>query len=700
MKTEIMFQNKINSLFFIVAVIYIGLAVVGGARAYSPVPFWDMWNGYLEFFTKVSDGQWSAWWAQHNEHRIVLARIFFWLDLTHFGGQGWFLLIVNYVILMLACSLFYIIWKEVESDKEKVWISYFLITWLFLWIQNENLQWGFQSQFILAQLLPLTSFYLFHLSCFEGRKDSRFFALSIFFAILSIGSMANGILALPLMLVFAVILKIEWRKILLIGLLSTIIVGLYFYEYKAPGGHGSLRQAILANPIGLLQYVAVYVGGPFSFGSKSTGLWTATAAGIFLVFSSMYFAWRVLSSNQKDSLQLTLLIFILFVGGSALGTGGGRLVFGVDQALSSRYMTPSLMAWAALFILYYLNSLTIRVWTNKKLWVFLLAILVLMLPQQLMALKSKTEMLYERNMAGLALELGIKDQAQIGHVFVSADWTLEIAEKPVQNNYSIFGMEPYKDLRQKVGTALNEEGLEVKECKGFLDSVEPVDNDNKFVKVRGWLWSEGEMGKHDLIKINDVNNKIVGYGLTGQHRSDVAQKINKNAVEAGFEAYLLADRQGEMLVVKSSKFNCQLTVSIPTLIFKIIKNKNFEIKPTISLVAVQAGNEWIGQDFQKTDLEQMNVFGSFINSDADVGSITLKMKRGDRLYYRTGPVSTRQTIEILESNIKPVKLPTSTEWQLFEFLGADLPDVFLAKFTDAGNSWGEWSAIAVKNSKN
>jgi hypothetical protein len=41
----------------------------------------DMWNGYLGFFTKLSDGDWSAWWGQHNEHRIFLARLFFWFDL-------------------------------------------------------------------------------------------------------------------------------------------------------------------------------------------------------------------------------------------------------------------------------------------------------------------------------------------------------------------------------------------------------------------------------------------------------------------------------------------------------------------------------------------------------------------------------------------------------------------------------------------
>ena len=696
MKIEIMFKNKINSLFLIVAVIYIGLAVVGGARAYSPVPFWDMWNGYLEFFTKVSDGQWSAWWAQHNEHRIVLARIFFWLDLSLFGGQGWFLLIVNYALLMLVCSLFYTIWKEIEPDKGKVWVRYFLMAWLFLWGQNENLKWGFQSQFILAQLLPLFSFYFLRLSFFDRKKEIKFFAVSIFLAILSVGSMANGILALPLMFVFALIVKTDWRKIILLGLFSAIFVGLYFFEYKAPVGHGSLRQAILVNPIGLLQYVAVYVGGPFSFGSKTIGLWTATAAGLFFIFSSMYFAWRVLSSNQKDSLQLTLLMFILFVGGSALGTGGGRLVFGIDQALSSRYMTPSLMAWASLFILYYLNSLTVRDLANKKLWVLLLALLVLMLPQQLTALKSTGGTLYERHMAGLALELGVKDQSQIGYVFASADWTLQIAEKPVQRNYSIFGMEPYKDLRQSIGEKINENIVELEECKGHLDSVEPIENEAKFVRIKGWLWSEGRVGESDLIEIND-SNKILGYGLTGQYRSDVVQKIDKNAVGAGFKAYFLADHQGKALVIRSSKFDCQLTISIAMPVFKIIQNKNFEIKSTISSGAIQAGNEWIGKDFQKTEFDQMKVFGSFIDSDVDVGSITLKIKRGDRLYYRSGPVSNRQTLEILGSSSKSVVLPNSVEWQLLEFSMADLPEVFEVKFTDAGNGWGEWSAIAIKN---
>jgi hypothetical protein len=586
-----LFANNKNLLFLLAALLFVGLAIVGGVRAYSPVPYWDMWNGYLGFFTSVSDGQLGAWWAQHNEHRIVLARAFFWLDLAVFGGQGWFLVVVNYILLMLVCLLIYFVWKEVEPDKEILWIGNFLMAWLFWWIQNNNLVSGFQSQFILAQLLPLTSFYFLHLSCLRERTEAKFFALSIFSATLSIGSMANGILALPLMVVFALIMRLGWRKTVLIGIFTVICVGFYFYEYNSPGSHGSLRQAILTNPVGLLHYVAVYVGGPFSFGSRIIGLWTATAAGMFLIFSSMYFAWRVFSSNRHDSLQLALLMFILFVGGTAFGTAGGRQVFGVDQALESRYMTPSLMAWAALFILYYINSFSIRVWAAKKLWISLSVLLVLMLPQQLKALKPQTEMLYERNMAALALELGIKDNAQIGHVFPSADWALDIVGSPVQRNYSIFGMKPYKDLRQNIGKTSNENNTVLKECKGYLDSVEPVQNDARFIKIKGWLWSEVEVDNSDLIKITDSNKQIAGYGLIGQFRPDVVQKINKNAIGSGFKAYLASGHQGEELLVKSFKFNCHLSIKVSTLAFSVIENNNLSIKPTVSLLAVQSGSE-------------------------------------------------------------------------------------------------------------
>ena len=577
-----MLINKKNHWFLAAAILFFGLAIVGGVRGYSPVPFWDMWDGYLWFFTKVSDGDWSAWWAQHNEHRIVLARLFFWMDLAFFGGQAWFLVCVNYTLMLVVCWLFVFIWKEVEPDHQGKWVGYFLFAWLFWWIQKNNLEWGFQSQFILAQLLPLISFYLLHRACIAGPKNNGFFIFSIFVGVLSIGSMANGILALPIMVVYALMAKMGWRRVLLITGYAIFSVSLYFYGYKAPGGHGSLRQAILTNPIGLLHYVLIYMGGPFSFGSKSSGLWTATIAGLFLVTSSMVFAWGVLRKYRDDSLKLALLAFILYVGGTAFGTAGGRLIFGVEQALESRYMTPSLMAWAAFFIIFYVNSPRLKKWMNQKLWIPLSLLLVLMLPQQLVALKAQNIVLYERSMAALALEMGVKDQAQIQHVFPSAEAIINLVGIPVERNYSVFGSDPLIDLREKLGKLSKIENTLMKECKGHLDAVDQVDNDPKYLKIRGWVWHENKNGSNELIEIVDSDMRIVGYGLIGHDRPDVARQINKKARYAGFKAYLMANYQGQNLFIYNQSMGCRLKINSPVASRHSLEMIDTQIKSTAS----------------------------------------------------------------------------------------------------------------------
>jgi hypothetical protein len=65
----------------------VAAAIIGAMRYYSPVPLGDMWNGYLDFFMEVQNGNHAAWWTQHNEHRIVLARLLFWMDLSFFNGR-------------------------------------------------------------------------------------------------------------------------------------------------------------------------------------------------------------------------------------------------------------------------------------------------------------------------------------------------------------------------------------------------------------------------------------------------------------------------------------------------------------------------------------------------------------------------------------------------------------------------------------
>jgi hypothetical protein len=559
-----MTENRKNKLFLLATIVFVTLAIVGGIRSYSPVPFWDMWDGYLGFFTKVISGDISAWWAQHNEHRIVLARILFWLDLALFAGQGWFLIAVNYLLQLLICILFWKIWKEVRSDKHH-WIGYFIIAWLFLWIQNNNLIWGFQSQFILAQLLPLAAFYFLHRAASATTNKHIDFYFALFLGVLSIGSMANGILALPLMTGYALVVRMGWRHTVLLTVLSVIALWLYFLDFNAPSGHGSLKQALSETPLDLMAYVLLYVGGPFYylFGKGGFGQAIAITAGFFMIASCALFAWRIVPIAHRTTLPLALLLFILFVGGTALGTGGGRVIFGIDQALSGRYMTPALMAWAALLLLYLPKLEYISQSLRSRVWVPFLLLILLMLPLQLKALESKQSVLFEREIAALAIELGVEDQSQIGNVFPSADWALSIAEEPVARNLSVFGIFPYKDAREMIGQNSTKSLQPDYHCLGSIDEIQIIKGDAKFIRVIGWIFDPHKRQVPKAAQLIDEHGIVQGLIVTGLPRHGVATAIDSIARNSGFKGYVSASVQGLAVNLIDLQGSCQLSTKIP-----------------------------------------------------------------------------------------------------------------------------------------
>jgi hypothetical protein len=49
-------SRSLTILFGLAAVTFFILAVIGTIRNYSPVPFWDMWDGYIGFYLKVHAG--------------------------------------------------------------------------------------------------------------------------------------------------------------------------------------------------------------------------------------------------------------------------------------------------------------------------------------------------------------------------------------------------------------------------------------------------------------------------------------------------------------------------------------------------------------------------------------------------------------------------------------------------------------------
>lgn len=566
-------SRNIRAFFAVPAILGALCAVIGGVLSFTPVPISDMWESYLAADFKRTNV--LAWWEQHNEHRIVFTRLLFWLDEKLCAGSGVLLGISNYLLLLgiyvtLCQCLRYRLVGQAAPWVIKVF-ALMLMSLEFCWLQQENLVWNFQSQFLLAQWLPLLAFLLLYQAFRSGQQ--RYFIAACIVGISALGSMANGVLTLPLMALLALLLGMGWQRISLLTVLAVLGAAVYFYGYHSPVGHGSLSNALLYQPWDLLRYILLYLGAPFYFLSGQIAYQVAQVAGLFLIGSAGFFAWRSLRQAQHDALNLMLLVYLLYIGGSALATAGSRLLFGLQQALSGRYATPALIAWSVLLILY-APCLAKRIQTHTKVTLVPLFLLQLLffLPQ-LSALESKAKLKTDYLVAALAVELGINDEAQIQSIFPSAQTLLSNANTAIAEDRGIFGQSAIKNaqemLQRNVAIQLNST------CLGYIDSYQRF-SDLRYVRVSGWLYNQERGNSPERLLMLNTQGKVIGIALTGSPRPDLVKAVHPKAVKSGFLGYLSAEYVGQTVILQDEQGRCGLQVTAnlsadDQLVFQLIR---------------------------------------------------------------------------------------------------------------------------------
>ena len=538
--------NRILTLLFgLCAALFFIFSVIGTVRNYSPVPWWDMWDDYIGFYLRAHAGVWGAWWAQHNEHRIILARLFFWIDIKYFHGNGIFCLVVIYVFALAVGLIFAKIWRE-QSQGQDLYILLFVEAWIFCWMQQENFTWAFQSQFILAQLLPLAALYFLHLSLARPNKTEIYFAAATVCGILAVGSMANGVLALPAMAVYAVMTR-NLRRATFFVALSVIEIVFYFQNFSTASP--TLPGGITRHLGGFIEFFLRYLGGPFIalIGFKHGAIIIGELAGGVLVLISAVALVANLRRAKRASLPLALVTFILYIMATAAITAAGRLSFGLHEALASRYQTPALYVWAAALLLYW-PAIVKSVQFRNVFSMFLAALLFfVMLPRQVQALAMHREMQYQRELGALALELQINDEDRILQLYPGPKLALDLAYQARQQHLSIFGIPPLRDanllLGQKIKTGLS------KQCPGHMDSFDVIPDAPDYVRVDGWLYDGKRVTTPERVILINQTDEILGIGLLGAWRVDVAHVYSRRALYSGFEAYLSAKANGQRIAI-------------------------------------------------------------------------------------------------------------------------------------------------------
>ncbi len=539
---------------YVIAMIalFIVLALIGGINNYSPIPFWDMWDGYLDPYINFIQGDYLTLFAQHNEHRIVVSKLLFFIDLHYFNGASLFLTIVNYLLLALFALLMLAYTRKLSLEKSygdhgRVIIAGVILLFAVSWVQKENLTWAFQSQFFLAYLLPLFSFYALYRA--TETKPTLWFLLALIAGFLSAGTMANGILALPILFILALVLRQSYPKLVLIAVLTLITIVLYFHQFHSNPAHGSITQTLLHTPTAFFAYILTYIGNPF-YALFFKQLLIAQLFGLLYIASAAYLLFKTLfqtPNDPKKALILSLFAFIIFIGATAFGTAGGRAIFGVEQALSSRYATPVIFAWIALYLIalhLFCHKLTNAKGLYSALFIFSIALLIV----QVEAFGKETRTHFERNVAAMALQLNAKDTDYLSKLFPSDEHLLHIAARAKQHNLSIFNAQ-----RSAWQHHLGDEYCPTPKpgLTAHLDRTISLP-DGAYKRLEGWVVdTEQQTPPTKLLILEHNTQQIVGYALVGAKREDVAEHLANRAFRyAGFVGYIRADASAQLQLVE------------------------------------------------------------------------------------------------------------------------------------------------------
>ena len=311
------------------------------------VPNGDQWE-LIPFFTKVQAGQvtFQDFFAQHNEHRILLPRIIITALAFASGWNTKLEMFVSVGFATVTFGLIYAIAYRTKSESRLFHLSTVLsCAFIFSLGQWENWLWGFQIAWFLINFCLVAA-----ISCFVllQKRSPTFRLLSAgLFCLIASFSLAHGLFSWLSLLPLIVVLPGTVRqRILWVGLWLTsfaIAIAIYKAGYFNPSHLDNIPAAKFE--ILLVSYPLTLLGS--MFGGK---LLPASMLGACLLINFLVFNFYFLKNMRSKIAQnmapwISLGWFpILFT----VVTSIGRSPFGSEQAMSSRYTTVTVLLLVSL----------------------------------------------------------------------------------------------------------------------------------------------------------------------------------------------------------------------------------------------------------------------------------------------------------------------------------------------------------------
>lgn len=520
----------------------IAVALYMVVASYSCLPYWDGWT-QVHIAATGGNPLSPAWlWQQHNEHRLVIPKLFLAVDLLFFGARQVFLLTSIFVIQLLHLVLLSWSMRVLGGWRGALWrtgvgLAAFC---LFCPAQWENLVWGFQVCFVLPGLFASLAFVSLLLYWTSGqpscRPSPKFLVISILAALGASYSLSNGNLLWPLLIAAALYLRLRRSAILSLVIMGAISTACYLYRYARPEIHAD-PLASLKTPLTLLEYWATYFASSWSHSNFRSNVAAYVVLAVFaVVIITLLPALPYVRTFRPYAIQLALtMMFCLATG---LITASGRLNFGIGQAMSSRYQTIALLFWCCfgLLLLGATYSHPRMRYSFLVAQVCLLAIFVRGAVVARYPIRAAREHGFQVNAAGTALLTHVYHREQLEHLYPTPDYVLELVPYMREQGLSIFS----KPLASRLGKPLASLFPVVSsyKCAGALESVTVVAAQTPpGLRIAGWAEDlSRDVPPREVVAVS--NGVIVGLGVVGGWRWVRAGDATIKSGYLGFTGYV------------------------------------------------------------------------------------------------------------------------------------------------------------------
>jgi hypothetical protein len=556
--SNFLIQSTIRSI----SIGYIFLFLLQVSRVYNPIPYWDDWQGYINFYQQAKSGNFD-WWSQYGEHRLVLSRALSWIDLNYLNGSRWPIIVVYLFMIFAIWRILHRVFSELleeyplpnRAHKDVLFLPVTLL--IFSFLQYENFLFAMNVGFYSSLLLPLLGLYL-QKKTSELLEKNRFYYLVLisgyFCFMLAPLALANGLMS-PFLGAASIFLFLKSKRYFFTYLLSGVVITfLYLKDFTRVEAHASPIDSLTHHLFAVCKFTLSLLGSPITkfTGSIFVGSFFATLSILVLAIRIVLLFRERNTGSKKNRLYLVIVLMCCYLVASAFATALGRINFGNEQAYASRYTSLGLLFLSLIWIIsigsFYASSL-------KQLIGISLIFVVFSATTQLSASPNQSLRDFELNSSALTIELDIEDQKILNSIYPYSALPFTLGRELISQRKTVLGsieLRKWPDLLHQINPA-QENTL----CYGWIDTIEPTDSQT-YSKISGWLYSSNLKAEtRGLVRLVDENSKIIGLAIIGLPRPDASKFLGVESEDLGFVGFILKTSDKSSIRVANSSTTCQ-----------------------------------------------------------------------------------------------------------------------------------------------